>query len=72
MFIIRILRLFRGYVTFVASGGFFERFLNLVSKRNISLWDMQTTPEEITGKVYAKDYKDFAKFARHSIVVLMT
>ncbi len=64
MFIIRILRLFRGYVTFVASGGFFERFLNLVSKRNISLWDMQTTPEEITGKVYARDYRVLAKFAR--------
>ncbi len=64
MFIIRILRILRGYVEFVASGGFFERFLNLISKRNISLWDMDTKPEEITGKVYAKDYKSLARFAR--------
>lgn len=64
MFIIRILRLLRGYVIFEASGGFFERFLNLVSKRNISLWDMETSPEEIRGKVYAKDYKLLALLAR--------
>ncbi len=64
MFIIRIVRFLKGYVLFQASGGFFERFLNLISKRNISLWDMETSPEETTGKVYVKDYKSLAEFAR--------
>lgn len=64
MFIIRLLRLFRGYVTFIASGGFFERFLNLISKRNIDLWEMKTTPGEITGNVYVKDYKILSELAK--------
>lgn len=64
MFIIRIVRFLKGYVLFQASGGFFERFLNLISKRNTSLWDMETSPEETTGKVYVKDYKSLAEFAR--------
>ena len=64
MFIIRIVRFLKGYVLFQASGGFFERFLNLISKRNISLWDMETSPEETTGKVYVEDYKSLAEFAR--------
>lgn len=64
MFIIKLLRLLRGYVLFTASGGFFERFLNQLSQRNISIWEMQTTPEQITGRVFAKDYKALAQMAK--------
>ncbi|MGI5895740.1 MAG: sporulation protein YqfD [Oscillospiraceae bacterium] len=64
MFILRLLRLLRGYIRFTASGGYFERFLNQISQQNISIWDMETSPEQITGMVFVGDYKTLARMAQ--------
>jgi len=63
VFIIRLIRFLRGYVVFIAVGGFAERFLNGLREQNIALWDLKTSPESITGKISARHYRTAAKFA---------
>lgn len=64
MIILKLFRLVKGYVFFHASGGYFERFLNLISSQNINLWGMESTPEEVRAFAFAGDYKKLAVQAK--------
>ena len=39
--LLRLLRFFRGWVSFTVSGKYPERFLNITARKNIRLWDVQ-------------------------------
>ncbi len=58
---IRFLRYIKGYVVFVASGGFTERFLNLCKTHGIDLWNVEN------DGVKVKACTDTLGFARLSI-----
>ncbi|NLL03479.1 MAG: sporulation protein YqfD [Clostridiales bacterium] len=66
MFFIKLIRFFMGYITFTASGGFSERFINLCSQNRVILWDIKN----IDGKIYAntsiKGYKKIRESAKRS------
>lgn len=64
MFIVRLLRFLRGYVRFTATGGFVERFINLLVKNGIPLWNGEKTDYIYTGCTTVKGYKQSRKFAR--------
>lgn len=55
-----------GYVTFTASGGFSERFLNLCQKNKIILWDIKSKRGVIYANTTAKNYKKIRGSARRS------
>lgn len=67
MFIIRLLRFLQGYVQFIVSGGFAERFLNLSAKAGIKVWDVSPRNDfEFDAKTLAKNYKRMRPLAKKS------
>lgn len=70
MFIIKLYRYLCGYVLFSISGGFSERFLNLVSQNAISLWDTTRKGDKIYSYTLAKDYKKMRTLAKKTKVTL--
>lgn len=64
MFLIRLIRFFRGYVFFTCWGGFPERFINLCSLNGISLWDVRSAGGILTAKTTIKCYKNIRPCAR--------
>lgn len=44
---IELLRLFKGYIIFVAEGGFAERFLNLCKINGVNLWNVENDGENV-------------------------
>ena len=44
---IELLRLFKGYIRFIAEGGFAERFLNLCKINGVNLWNVENDGENV-------------------------
>ena len=66
MFIIKIVRILLGYVRFTVQGAFPERFLNLVAKRRISIWNVRKRGDRMEASVIAKSYKPLREVAKRS------
>lgn len=66
MIVIKFLRFFLGYVSFRASGGFAERFINLCRRNNIILWNLRCRDSVITACTDCRDYKKIRTAARKS------
>lgn len=66
MFLINILRFFNGIVRFRAFGGFGERFINLCSAKEITLWDVEASGNEIFASTSPKGYKKIRSAAGNS------
>ena len=54
--IIKLLRFILGYVDFVAEGGFPDRFLNLCTKEEIPLWNIENIGGKIKASTTLKGY----------------
>lgn len=68
--LLRFLRFIRGYVCFTVRGKFPERFLNIMSKNGIRLWDVERHGETLTAAMYMKDYRRIRPTARACRVTL--
>lgn len=66
MLIIRFLRFVKGYVSFTASGGFIERFVNLCSKNRIPLWNLKRYGDFLEADTSVKGYKIIRESAKRS------
>lgn len=66
MFIVRLVRWLKGYVSFTVIGAFAERFLNLVTRAGISIWNISRKGEVITACTVARDYKRLRTPAKKS------
>lgn len=66
MFIIKLLRLLRGYVTVRIKGGFAERFLNLAVRKNIDFWNVVREDGYLTLCIRKKDFKRLRDIAKKS------
>ncbi len=62
----RLLRWLLGYVSFVAEGGFTERFLNLCKINSISLWNVENDGVKVKAITSRKDYLKLDKAAKNS------
>lgn len=62
--LLKLLRLLKGYVIFIAKGGFGERFINLCAGRRIDIWDVSYTEGAIKGKISIKDFSKLRNVAR--------
>ena len=56
MILIRLFRRLRGFVRFSATGIFPERFLNLLARERVPVWDIKRREYTLTGCVSASDY----------------
>lgn len=59
-------RIFCGYVSFTANGGFTERFLNLCARNGIHLWHLCRDGNSLTACTLAKHYKKIRRCATRS------
>ncbi len=62
--VVRLFRLLRGYVSFVALGGFSERFINLCAFRRIDIWDVKCEDKALRGKISASSFHKLRSVAR--------
>lgn len=58
------LRFIRGSVSFTVSGRYPERFLNITSRNNIRLWDVERTENGFSACMYRADYRKIRSLAR--------
>lgn len=70
MFIVKLMRWIKGYVSFTITGVFAERFLNLIARAGIAIWDVTKQGEGLFACTVAKDYKKLRPYARRSRVLL--
>lgn len=70
MFILRFLRYLQGYVRFRAEGEFIERFLNLLARDRIAVWDGRKRGNTYTGCARAAVYRKMRRHAKTSGVRL--
>lgn len=61
---IGLIRWILGYVKFVAKGMFPERFMNMIAKSNISIWNVKRKGDELSACVVADEYKEFKGISR--------
>lgn len=61
MLFINIYRFILGFVEIIVSGEFPEKILNLLAVKNISVWDIKRGKNEISLKIYIRDFKKFRK-----------
>lgn len=66
MFLIRLIRFLRGYVVFVCTGGFPERFINLCALNGINLWDAKSVQGVLSAKTTVGCYRNIRKCVRKS------
>lgn len=66
MEVVKLFRLFSGYVRFRARGGFPERFINLCSNEEIPLWDISGGKRELYASTTLRGYRNIRKCARKS------
>jgi len=70
MFLIRLFRYLRGYVQFRAEGVFVERFLNLVARDSIPVWNGRKQSGVYTGYTNASSYRRLRRHAKKTGVSL--
>ena len=68
MFLLKLIRYFRGSVRFTASGAFTERFVNLAARAGIPLWDFGRRGEVFSATADAAGYKKLRHIARKTNV----
>ncbi|MCM1544636.1 MAG: sporulation protein YqfD, partial [Ruminococcus sp.] len=66
MFIIEFFRRIFGYVTFCASGGFGERFINLCASQSIEIRNIEICKNSIIADTKVKNYQRLRHIARKS------
>lgn len=66
MEVVKLFRLFSGYVRFRARGGFPERFINLCSNEEIPLWDISGGKRELYASTTLRGYHNIRKCAKKS------
>lgn len=66
MEVVKLFRLFSGYVRFRARGGFPERFINLCSNEGIPLWDISGGKRELYASTTLRGYRNIRKCAKKS------
>lgn len=66
MFIINLLRWIFGYVSFCASGGFGERFINLCAAKGIYIRNIEISENKIIADTKIKNYKRLREIAKKS------
>ncbi len=64
--LVQLIRFFRGYVDFTASGKFPERFLNITSRYGINLWNAKPSKHSINASMYISDYRKIRLAAKKS------
>lgn len=65
-----VLRLLRGFVEFRVFGRFPERFINLLSRRNVVSWSVVPEKDGFSGRMFLSDYKKIRPLAKSSGVRL--
>ncbi|MBQ8859814.1 MAG: sporulation protein YqfD [Ruminococcus sp.] len=65
-----IFRWLQGFVRFKVIGKFPERFINIVTRSNFTIWDTNTEQGTLGACMYVRDYKCIRLFARKSRVRL--
>ncbi|MCL2579395.1 MAG: sporulation protein YqfD [Oscillospiraceae bacterium] len=70
MILLRLFRGLRGFVRFSATGVFVERFLNLVARQRIPIWEVRRREYTLTGCVSASDYPRLRPLAKKAGVKL--
>ena len=70
MFFIRLLRFLRGYISFTASDGFPERFLNLCNQAGVVTWDIAWRGGAMHGKTDRRGYAAMQSCAPPAGIVL--
>lgn len=68
MFLLNFIRYLRGYVKFIVTGAFVERFLNLAARDRIPLWDGRKRGDSFTGSTIASEYRKLRKHAKKARV----
>lgn len=63
---IELLRLFKGYIIFVAEGGFAERFLNLCRVNGINLWKVENDGSDVKACTTIQEFKKLKGFAQNA------
>ena len=66
MLIIKLIRFLLGYVSFSATGGFAERFVNLCTNKRIPLWNMKKVGNVLYGETTVEGYKAIRQSAYRS------
>jgi len=67
MFLIRLWHYLKGYVIIIVSGLSAEKFINICTRRQILLWDIERTgPAEVTMKMSIRAFKNARTAARKS------
>ncbi len=64
MLLMKLIRYVRGYIQFSVTGGFVERFLNILSHRGITVWNGRKENEIYTGHTVANNYKKMRPVAK--------
>jgi similar to stage IV sporulation protein len=68
MFILDFMRYFRGYVRFTATGEFVERFLNLIARERIPVWENAKSGDTYSGCVDVRNYRKLRAHAKKTDV----
>lgn len=63
---LKIIRFLFGYITFTITGSFPERFINLISRRGISLWNIQKNSKTCTACAFYSEYKSLVYLSKKS------
>ncbi len=66
MLVLRLIRFILGYVSFNASGGFPERFINLCRQNRINLWDLKSENSVISACTDVSGYRKIRNAAKRS------
>ena len=67
MFLIRLWHYLKGYVIIIVSGFSVEKFINICTRRQILLWDIERlSPTEVTMKMSIRGFKNARSAARKS------
>ena len=62
--LLRFIRSLRGYVSFIATGRTPERFINIVSRNGIRIWDVIRSENGLRASMYMDDYIKTRRLAR--------
>ncbi len=68
MFFVQLIRYIKGYVEFTVEGKFLERFLNLVSRKNIPIWNTSKKANTFHGCTLVRHYKKIRPIVRKTHV----
>ncbi|MBQ8057233.1 MAG: sporulation protein YqfD [Ruminococcus sp.] len=68
--LLNILRWLQGYVCFKITGKFPERFINIVTKSGLSIWNTGRVNGDLCACMYVRDYRNIRPFSKKSRVKL--